>query len=273
MIAPLALVSLFSLANAESTYDILIPTGAADPNAPFHWSSEKDGDASGFIEIIVGDTVVWKNADTVRHTVSSGSPQKGQSGIFDSGDIPPGQWFSYRFTEVGKFPFYCTLHPWKTGLVNVVSGFSILPNVASNVGDGSKTFDLEYKFNRLLKSATVNENSKTISFTLQGNTNSDDNTLTILLPSELISDIQVVSIDGTNTENFSQEKDNGFTRLVIQKISPSSKEIVITGATIVPEFTEVALIVLMISFTIYFLFSIKQKSFKNKTSQEILELK
>ena len=259
------MVFLFSVAYAESSYDILIPSGSADPNAPFHWSSEKDGDTSGHIEVIVGDTVFWKNADTVMHTVSSGSPKNGPMGIFDSGDIPPGEWFSYKFTEVGKFPYYCILHPWRTGLVDVVSGFSVLPNVASDVGNGSTRFDLEYKFNRLLGSATVNENSKTIAFTLQGRTNSDDNTLTILLPSELITNIVVVSIDGTNTENFSQEKENDFTKLVIQNISPSSKEIVITGTTIVPEFAEIVLIVLVIAVSTFIIFSKKQKLFVNPT--------
>ena len=163
----LLIIPLFSSVYAESTYDINIPSGSADPNAPFHWQSEKDGDASGYIEIIVKDTVVWKNADTVEHTVTSGTPQKDPDGIFDSGNISSGDWFSYQFTEIGQYPYYCTLHPWRTGLVDVVSGLALLPNIASDVGDGSKTFDLEYKFNRLLRTASVDENNKSILFTFK----------------------------------------------------------------------------------------------------------
>ena len=100
----LMIIPLFSSVYAESTYDILIPSGSADPNAPFHWSSEKDGDASGYIQIIVQDTVVWKNADTVEHTVTSGTPKEGPDGLFESGNIEAGDWFSYKFTEVGKYP-------------------------------------------------------------------------------------------------------------------------------------------------------------------------
>ena len=252
--------SFFSLAYAESSYDIIIPSGSADSNAPFHWSSEKDGDTSGYIEIVVNDSVVWKNADTVQHTVTSGTPKNGPDGIFDSGNIAPGKFFSQKFSEVGNYPYFCTIHPWRTGLVEVLSGFSVLPKVASDVGDGSKTFDLEYKFNRLLGSASVDEDKKSLSLILQGRTNSDDNTLTLLLPPELISGILAVSIDGDDTENFFQEEENGFTKLVIEDVSPSSQEIVITGTTIIPEFAEITIVILIISISMLILFSKTRKT-------------
>ena len=235
-----------------------MPTGSADPNAPFHWSSEKDGDTSGFIEILVNDKIYWKNADTVKHTVTSGTPKEGPSGIFDSGDIEPGKFFERKFTEVGEFPYYCTLHPWRTGVVKVVSGFSVLPNVASDVGDGSKVFNLEYKFNRIFNTASVDEETKSITFELKGNTNSEDNTLTILLPSELISGISSVSIDEVKTEKYTQDFADGFTTLVIKDIPPFAKTISITGSKIIPEFAEVVLLMLIISISAVVLFTRKQ---------------
>lgn len=51
-----------------------------------------------------GTQVTWKNDDTVAHTVTS------DSGAFDSGNILPGQTWSYTFKQAGKFPYYCTLH-------------------------------------------------------------------------------------------------------------------------------------------------------------------
>ena len=77
-----------SFAFAESVYDINIPSGSADMSAPFHWSSEKDGDTSGFIEIIVNDTIFWRNGDTVTHTVTSGTPKSGPDGIYYNLDKP-----------------------------------------------------------------------------------------------------------------------------------------------------------------------------------------
>jgi predicted secreted protein with PEFG-CTERM motif len=258
VIAVLIIIPLSTMAYGESTYDILMPTGSADPNAPFHWSSEKDGDTSGFIEILVNDHIYWKNADTVKHTVTSGTPKDGPSGIFDSGDIEPGKYFEKKFTEVGEFPYYCTLHPWRTGVVKVASGFSVLPSVASDVGDGSKVFNLEYKFNRILNTASVDEETKSITFELKGNTNSEDNTLTILLPSGLISGISSVTIDGVKTEKYTQDLKDEFTTLVINDIPPSAKIITTTGAAIIPEFAGMVLLMLIVSISVVVLFTRKQ---------------
>lgn len=258
------IVPLSASAYAESTYDINIPSGSADPNAPFHWSSEKDGDTSGFIEIVVNDEVQWKNADTVDHTITSGNPQSGPDGIFDSGHIGPGKFYAHKFTEIGEFPYYCSLHPWRTGSVSVVSGYSSLPNVASDIRDGKTTFDLEYKFNRLLDSTIIDEDSKSITFTLRGKPMSEDSTLTVLLPSALISGISSVSIDGVPTEKFTQEFKNDQTILVVNDISQSSESITITGATIIPEFEDLTLLVLIMALAILIFFTGKQSTVAEK---------
>ncbi|MEJ2261792.1 MAG: hypothetical protein P8X83_09145, partial [Nitrosopumilaceae archaeon] len=175
----------------------------------------------------------WKNADTVAHTITSGTPIGGPNGVFDSGNLGPGDIFIQSFDEAGEFPYYCTIHPWRTGLVSVVSGFSFLPNVASDVNNGETTFTLEYKFNRLLRTASIDVDSNSILFELQGRTINEDNTLTLLLPSELISGISSVSIDGENTENYFQGLNEDITVLVIEEIPPYASEIEITGATII----------------------------------------
>jgi len=243
----LVTIPLSSNVFAESIYDIKIPSGSADSNAPFHWSSEKDGDTSGFIEIIVNDTIHWKNGDTVAHTITSGTPRGGPDGIFDSGEIEPGGLFPRKFSEVGKFPFYCTIHPWREGLVSVVSGYSVLPRVAADVGDGLTTFDIEYKFNRILNQANIDEKNKSINLELKGKTINEDNTLILLLPSSLISGISSVTIDGTATEEFNQVFEDDTTVLEIRKISPSAKSITIKGATIIPEFKEITFLILVVS--------------------------
>ena len=249
MLAVLITIPLQSTVFAELSYDVNIPSGSADKDSPFHWSSEKDGDTSGFIEIIVNDTIFWRNGDTVAHTVTSGNPLDGPDGIFDSGKIDPGKFFVQKFTEIGEFPYYCTLHPWRTGLVSVVSGHSVLPNVGLDFGDGANIFDIEYKFNRLIDHASIDERTKSISFELKGNTLNDDNTLTLFLPSGLISGISSVSIDGVMTDEFTQEFSDGVTVLVINEVSSSAKSFTITGTTIVPEFGTIAVMILAVSIT------------------------
>ena len=51
----------------------------------------------------VGETVIWENEDTVSHTVTSGDPSSGPTGIFDSGEINPGENFGLKFNQEGTF--------------------------------------------------------------------------------------------------------------------------------------------------------------------------
>ena len=74
----------------------------------------------------VGGTVTWDDVDTASHTVTSGTSPLlddagGPSGMFDSGLIYPGSSFSYTFEEAGSYDYYCIVHPWMTGMVEVVS--------------------------------------------------------------------------------------------------------------------------------------------------------
>lgn len=71
------------------------------------------------ITIAVGTTVVWSNDDTAAHTVTSGNPTDGPSGMFDSSILPAGQTFEHRFDFVGTTEYYCQVHPWMIGKVTV----------------------------------------------------------------------------------------------------------------------------------------------------------
>ncbi len=71
------------------------------------------------LTIKAGTTVVWKNEDSVAHTVTSGDPNAGPSGAFDSDLIKAGNTFEHRFDAVGTTPYFCSVHPWMTGKVTV----------------------------------------------------------------------------------------------------------------------------------------------------------
>ncbi len=71
------------------------------------------------IQVTVGTTVVWENADTTIHTVTSGTPEDGPNGVFDSDLISAGDSFEYTFTEQGREEYYCIVHPWMVGSVDV----------------------------------------------------------------------------------------------------------------------------------------------------------
>ena len=71
------------------------------------------------VTINVGDTVIWNNLDTAAHTVTSGGVANGPDGKFDSSLLPSDSAFSHTFDEKGSFDYYCIVHPWMTGTVNV----------------------------------------------------------------------------------------------------------------------------------------------------------
>jgi plastocyanin len=67
------------------------------------------------IQVSAGSSVTWTNNDSVMHTVTS-------DGNFDSGFIQAGQQWSYAFESHGIYNYYCTLHPWMKGAVDVEHG-------------------------------------------------------------------------------------------------------------------------------------------------------
>ena len=71
------------------------------------------------LNISTGTTVVWENNDSAAHLATSGTPDGGPDGVFDSGMIMAGGMFEYEFTNVGEFQYYCIVHPWMVGVVTV----------------------------------------------------------------------------------------------------------------------------------------------------------
>ncbi len=71
------------------------------------------------IHVSVGTTVVWKNTDSVVHTVTSGNPQGGANGSFDSDMIAAGDSFKFTFNTLGKEDYFCMVHPWMVGSVEI----------------------------------------------------------------------------------------------------------------------------------------------------------
>ena len=122
---------------AQTSYDINIPTGAASPDTPFFWQSEKGGSTTGIVEVSVGNTIIWKNADSALHTVTSGTVSEGPDDLFDSNLFGPEKSFSHQFSEVGFYPFSCLVHPWMEGAIVVTANYLIILNVGELVGDGT----------------------------------------------------------------------------------------------------------------------------------------
>lgn len=68
-----------------------------------------------------GDEVVWSNDDTAAHTVTSGSDTT-SDGLFDSSIFMAGTTFAHTFDTLGKYDYFCLVHPWMIGEVLVTVG-------------------------------------------------------------------------------------------------------------------------------------------------------
>ncbi len=96
----------------SSTNEIKILPGSSIPNQRRYLEPE-------ILSINVGDKVIWKNTDTAAHTVTSGTQENGPNGTFDSALFMAGTNFEMIFDKKGTYPYFCMVHPWKTGKIIV----------------------------------------------------------------------------------------------------------------------------------------------------------
>ncbi|MDH3793955.1 MAG: plastocyanin/azurin family copper-binding protein [Nitrosopumilus sp.] len=100
------------------THSVEIPVGTSVPGC-------EDTNACYLpanITINAGDTVEWPNVDTAAHTVTSGSPAEGPSGVFDSSLLMADATFAFTFEDAGEYDYFCMVHPWMIGSVSVTEG-------------------------------------------------------------------------------------------------------------------------------------------------------
>jgi len=75
------------------------------------------------IQVKVGDTVTMTNTDNAGiHTFTAGTVDgfvPTPSGVFDSGILNVGDSFEYTTDTEGEIPYYCMLHTWMAGIINV----------------------------------------------------------------------------------------------------------------------------------------------------------
>jgi alcohol dehydrogenase (cytochrome c) len=60
-----------------------------------------------------GTTITWTNNGPTTHTTTS------DNGVWDSGDLPAGQSFSFMFTDPGVYWYFCRPHPFMRGTITI----------------------------------------------------------------------------------------------------------------------------------------------------------
>jgi FtsP/CotA-like multicopper oxidase with cupredoxin domain len=93
---------------------VSIVSGSANPSNKIFYDPPD-------LKIKQGTEVTWINNDnSMPHTVTSGIPESGPSGDFDSGILVGSGSFTHKFEKEGEYPYYCTIHPWMTAQVTVM---------------------------------------------------------------------------------------------------------------------------------------------------------
>ena len=96
----------------DFTANVIIPNGNFDvANSGFYIPLS--------LEIESGTTVTWINEDSVPHTIQSQDEYGNIVGLFNSVPLKTGERFVYAFEESGVYNYYCSLHPWRVGVVIV----------------------------------------------------------------------------------------------------------------------------------------------------------
>lgn len=245
------------------TWDVVIMTGSGDKNAKVTFSPWD-------LAVEPSDTVSWGNGDTVAHTVTSGTPEDGPSGKFDSGLIGVGKFFSYKFSEAdsGAIKYYCTVHPWMVGVVNVgytSPNFKVVTGVGSDVGDGKRTFDVEYSSAKTIVGIPIiNLKQKSITFNLVGKVPGGD-TLILKLPQNLIAEPLLVWVDNTNIDvNKLQVTHSGGFNILAIPLSAESETVTVVGSSVIPEFGPIAALVFAVAIMATIVFATKNRHFLPK---------
>jgi plastocyanin len=65
------------------------------------------------VTVAPGTRIAWTNRDEVPHTVVSKDKALASKGL-DTGDS-----FEYAFAAEGDYSYYCSVHPFMTGVVHV----------------------------------------------------------------------------------------------------------------------------------------------------------
>ncbi|MDX1595913.1 MAG: hypothetical protein R3327_03135 [Nitrosopumilaceae archaeon] len=233
-LAYVAIVLLFSISfvtlSYAETWNVEIPTGSSYMGSNTHYTPEE-------ISVNVLDTVIWTNGDSTFHTVTSGSLQDGRDDRFDSKYIPPTGTFSYQFLEkdVGEVKYFCTIHPWLYGLVNVIEireGFDVYHNLGYQILE--VPFDIQYKLKRNLVDVVIETERNSLTFLTSGKI--DNDTFEIILPTELIQNPNSVWLDKKQIVNFEKIPGDGFTHLKIP-LEGHTENIIVVGSEVAGEFT------------------------------------
>jgi len=207
------------------------------------------------IKVGVGDKVTWNNDDTAAHTVTSGTPTGGFDGLFDSGLFLSGARFSYIFDKEGTIDYFCIVHPWMKGIIQVGATESEISNDMTKPKGNELTNDKtmitlkHYIIGGKIVSILPDNEINSLVITLDA---PEQGSLTITLPRDVIDakfngedDEFFVLVDGEEAEII--ETKTEIDRTLTISFPADSEVIEVIGTFVIPEFGLIATMILTIA--------------------------
>jgi plastocyanin len=125
LVVALAVISLVLLAGCGSSSKKSATTTAAGAGSTAPTAGAVSGNAvqiksfsfkPGALKVSTGTKVTWTNKDSTEHTTTS---DKSDPASWDSGHLGNGKTFSFTFTKKGTYKYFCAIHNFMTGTVEV----------------------------------------------------------------------------------------------------------------------------------------------------------
>ena len=203
-----------------------------------------------------GGTVTWENTDNAAHTASSGTPEGGPDGVFDSSLMMVNGSFSFTFDSAGTYPYFCMVHPWMQGTVIVEAEAAHGDDHAGEMeemghGDDHAAKGIEDISDQFIASVSsgvihhigANADDDTLVVHLFGA--DDDGELRITLNKDIITPFDdgsyFVLVDNEEVD-FEQ-----MGRTLHIEYEAGAETIEIVGSHVVPEFGTIAMIILAVA--------------------------
>ena len=252
-------IGLFAVPQAFADHDEVTIQNAAGSSTPGCEDTADGCFIPSMVTIDIGGEVIWENADTMSHTITSGTAAGGPDGHFDSSLVMAGSTFSHTFNEAGTFDYFCMVLPWMVGSV-VVSGEE--EHMEEKHMEGME--QSEEKHMEGMEQSGMTDLSDQLTATVTSGVihhiggNTDDATLTVHLFSAdddgelkitLNSDIITPFDDGSyfvlvNSEETDFEQMGNTLHIPYEA---GTEKIEIVGSYAVPEFGTIAMIILAVA--------------------------
>ncbi len=251
------IVAMTPAAFADHSEVTIVP--AAGSGAP---GCEETADGCyipGTATVDVGGVVIMSNTDSAAHTFTSGTPDGGPDGVFDTSLLMVNNSFEWNPMTVGEQPYFCMVHPWMQGLIIVQEAGAEVDDATMHTDDDDAAMnvheeDIYVTLDHDITGGSVTEMEIDMESTsLIVKVDSDDSgSITITLPRDVIDatmndkdDDLFVIVDGEEVDF--DETTTSTDRTLTIAFPAGTEEIEIIGTFVVPEFGTIAVMILAVA--------------------------